>query len=106
MNTTTHTAPIAARTFTAALISQGSWGGSNLGEHESTMELYDVDGDAGRGYIEWDIPALDDGECIGLSYEMRAGKRHLTDYDGIFSLPREAWMLLESVGIVVDEEFK
>lgn len=98
--------PIASRTFTAALVSQGSWGGSNLGEHESTMELFDVAGDAGRGYIEWDIPTLDDGESIGLSYEARGNERALTEYDGVMCLPREAWMLLESVGIIVDEEFK
>lgn len=103
---TTHTPPIATRCFTSALVTHGSWGSSPLGKHESTMELYDMPGDAGRGYIEWDIPALDDSECIGLWYEIRAGRRALTDYDGVMSLPREAWMLLESVGIIVDEDFK
>jgi hypothetical protein len=97
--------PIATKTFTGALVSHGSWGASALGEHESTMDLYERD--ALHGFIEWDIPALDDTEHIGLTYERGAdGKRHLADYDGVMSLPHEAVILLEGTGIVVSEEFR
>ena len=96
--------PIASKTFTAELIKEGSWGERELGKHESTMDLYEVEGDAGRLGIEWDIPALDHVEEIGIWVEMIDGKRTLCDYDGVFSLPAEAIELLESVGIVVPED--
>jgi len=97
--------PIATRTFTTALVEHGSWGGRALGEHESTMELFHDEADPLRGYIEWDIPALETGEGIGLTYElMPDGRRELVEYDGIMSLPLEAKLILESVGIVVGED--
>lgn len=100
-----HSKPIATAVFTTGLISQGSWGASALGVHESTMELFDTD-DAAYSVIEWDIPALEDTEYIGLWFETRDGARALIDYDGVGSLPREAVLLLERVGIVVSDEFK
>lgn len=97
--------PVASKTFTAELIQEGSWGERDMGEHESTMDLYEGK-DAGHGMIEWDCPHLEITEHIGLWYEMQDGKRVLTDYDGVFSLPKEAIELLEGHGIVVPDEFK
>jgi hypothetical protein len=98
--------PIATKTGETDMVLEGSWGESDQGKHAWTMDLYEVEGDAGRGFIEWDIPSMERTEEIGLCYEMRDGKRHLTDYDGVMSLPREAAELIESVGIVVADEFK
>jgi hypothetical protein len=97
--------PVATKTFTTELIQEGSWGERDLGKHESTMELYEGD-DAGHDWIDWECEALDMTENIGLWYEMVDGKRTLTDYDGVFSLPGEAIELLEGHGIVVPDEFK
>ena len=97
--------PVATKTFTAELIQEGSWGQRDLGKHESTMELYESD-DAGHGWIDWSCDALEMAESIGVWYEMQDGKRTLSDYDGVFSLPKEAIELLEARGIVVPDEFK
>lgn len=52
------------------------------------------------GFIEWDIPSLDRTENIGLWFEIdQDGKRTLSDYDGVFSLPSEAIELLRKHGI-------
>jgi hypothetical protein len=98
--------PIASKTFTTELVLEGSWGVSDQGKHESTMDLHEVEGEAGRGFIDWDIPALERTEEIGLWYEMVDGKRTLRDYDGVFSLPEQAIELLRTCGIVVPEEFE
>lgn len=66
-----------------------------LGEHESTMELFE-DG------IEWGIPALCDCVWIGLWFEDQT----LTDYDGVFELPKQAIELLEHAGYIISQEFK
>ena len=103
---TTELKSIASNTFTSALIEEGSWGERDIGTHASTMELFDYTDEPTRGLIEWDIPSIEGTEHIGLWYELRDGVRHLCDYDGVCSLPREAVALLERTGIVVDEEFK
>jgi hypothetical protein len=97
--------PVASKTFTSELIREGSWGQHDIGKHESTMDLYFNKDDS--GFIEWDIPALDDGAEIGLWFDIGVdGTRTLRDYDGIFSLPDEAIELLRSVGVVVTEEYE
>lgn len=63
-----------------------------LGSHDSEMSLYH-DGE-NRGFIEWDIPSLNEVVGIGLWFN---GKE-LTDYDGVFSLPEQAIALLEKNG--------
>ena len=75
-----------------------------LGTHGWTMELFWEKGDLknGDGLIEWDIPGLDNTEHIGIWVE----DGELSDYDGLMSLPSEAIKLLESVGIVVGEEYR
>lgn len=94
---------LATKTFTAALVSEGSWGASGLGTHESAMDLYATT-DPDYFFIEWDIPAIEVTEHIGLWVE--PGTRALADYDGVASLPREAAELLEANGFVVGEDFK
>lgn len=95
--------PTSTKTFTAALHTHGSGGSADQGTHESTMDFYDQ---TSRGYINWDIPTLEMSEEIGLTFEFIDGKRYLTDYDGIMALPREAAEMLESIGVVVGEDFR
>jgi hypothetical protein len=84
-----HTTPINLE-YSSGSISQG--------KHGWTMDLY-FDND-NTGFIEWDIPSLDRTENIGLWFEIdQDGKRTLSDYDGVFSLPSEAIELLRKHGI-------
>lgn len=96
---------ILSHTFTAALVTEGSWGARDLGTHESTMDLYFHKDNT--GCIEWVVPSLDEYERIGLWFDIGAdGSRTLSDYDGIFSLPDEAIALLREAGVIVPEEFE
>tara|TARA_R110002126_G_scaffold275217_1_gene420597 strand:- start:579 stop:878 length:300 start_codon:yes stop_codon:yes gene_type:complete len=75
-----------------------SSGSISQGKHGWTMDLYFNDDNT--GFIEWDIPSLDRTENIGLWFEIdKDGKRTLSDYDGVFSLPSEAIELLHKHGI-------
>lgn len=95
---------VASLTFNSALSRQGSWGSTDIdGRHESTMDLYLRD-DA-HGFIEWDIPSIDETEEIGLSFEVIDGRATLTDYDGVMCLPAQACDLMRASGIVVPDEF-
>jgi hypothetical protein len=96
---------IATKTFKSSLIMEGSWGEQSLGEHESVMELYLTE-DKTRGFIEWDVPDLQELTEIGLWLQTHGGKMMLTDYDGVFSLPYEAIKMLEETGVYVGAEFK
>ena len=96
---------IATKTFKSSLIMEGSWGEQSLGEHESVMELYLTE-DKTRGFIEWDVPDLQELTEIGLWFQTHEGKMMLTDYDGVFSLPYEAIKMLEETGVYVGAEFK
>jgi len=102
------TQKIAETTFTANLVMESSFGGSNLGQHESTMTLY-LGNDA-TGYIEWDIPHLDEVIPIGLWFDVEPYGGGITfalrDYDGVFSLPSQAIDLLTDNGILVGDDFK
>jgi hypothetical protein len=60
--------------------------------HESTMELYDY-GDDELG-IEWDVPALETGESIGIRIE----DKKAVEFWGIMGMPSEAIELLEANG--------
>lgn len=88
-------------TFEAELVVEGSWGSRPQGTHESTMTLWGTE-DRYRFAIEWDIPALDTTEEIGIWTEHGV----LTDYDGVFSLPEQAIALLRKNGITVPEDFE
>jgi len=87
-------------TFTKALLTHGSWGWRDEGTHPSTMTLY-LSADCMRGCIEWDIPALDTVEDIGLWFDEN---RTLVDYDGIMALPSEAVALLKSFNFNIEED--
>lgn len=98
---------LACKSFTAPLIEQGSWGSRSLGTMCSTMELYQYEGNLNAAFIEWDIPAIEDTEQIGLTFELHLdGKRHLVDFDGVMDIPAQAITLLEEQGYIVDDEFK
>lgn len=100
----TEATKVLSKTFTAELITQGSWGRRELGSHESTMDLH-LRSD-NTGFIEWDVPSLEETEHIGLTFSIDPqGVRTLTDYDGVFSLPDEAVDLLREAGIVVPNDF-
>lgn len=87
---------IAEKEFVAQLVSETTAGAIPLGRHKSTMTLYGFDEDPDYFFIEWDIPALDDCENIGIWCE--EGTKTLRDYDGVFQLPDEAIELLKSNG--------
>ena len=83
---------------------EGSWGERDLGEHESTLELYYNKDDT--GFIEWDIPNIG-FELIGLWFEFdRNGKRSLCEYDGVMSLNDHAIALLRKNGVEVGSDFE
>jgi len=75
----------------------------NLGEAKCSMEMFlDDDGQGGR--IEWIIEYPDgseDVEHIGVWFE----GNELIDYDGVFSLPKEAVKLIRKCGYRVSEDF-
>lgn len=93
---------IATKEFTADLVMHGSWGSRSAGRHPSTMELWHVK--PGQSYIEWDIPALEKTEEIGILYCPET--KELYDYDGIMALPIEAVAMLEENGVIVGEDFR
>lgn len=90
---------IATLTFESPLTMEGSWGSRMLADKaQSTMDLYFNKDDT--GFIEWCCDELDLVEHIGLSFEFdRLGKRTLTDYDGVMTLPDQAMDLLEQHGV-------
>jgi len=95
----THDKAIDRLTFHSPINSEGSWGSRNLAKRaKSTMDLFmHKDGSAS---IEWCCDALNLVEHIGLVFEFDAkGKRTLTDYDGVMTLPKQAMDLLEKHGI-------
>lgn len=91
---------LAIKKFTANLVLERSITPTpeQLGEHESSMELFD--NEDGSFFIEWDVPSLDIVETIGiwLDPDQSASKKVVSDYDGVFSLPKEAVELLEENG--------
>jgi len=89
--------------FKSPINQEGSWGQRNLAKQtKSVMELYFYKDNT--GFIEWDIPKLEMFEHIGLTFEIDPkGKRILTDYDGVFTLPDQAMDLLEAHGVDCSE---
>lgn len=76
-----------------------SFGTRKVGKNASTMTLY---ADGAHYFIEWDIPALERTENIGLTFEHKT----LIDYDGVFSLPSEAIAFLRKQGFHVPRIFQ
>jgi hypothetical protein len=95
---------IGTKTIKSELFYEGSWGARDVGEHESTMELFFETDDT--GFIEWDLPSLEDfyhiGLCIDIDFN---GKRSLRDYDGVMSISSHAIDFLREQGVEVGPDF-
>lgn len=70
------------------------------GTHESTMELYHGS-KTGVYVIEWIVDALDIVEHIGIYCSQE--DKVITDYDGVFELPRQAIDMLKANGFTSTE---
>lgn len=81
------------------LVCETAYSASPLGKHPSTMTFY---ADREHYGIEWNIPALDRTVDIGLVFEYLT----LVDYDGVFSLPKEAIELIREVGFTVPPDME
>ena len=89
----------------SALKLEGSWGERDLGEHESTLELYYNQDNT--GFIEWDMPGIDMFESIGLWFDIdKDGNKSLSDYDGVMSLNNHAIALLRKNNVFVGSDFE
>jgi hypothetical protein len=96
---------IDSMTVKSPLKLEGSWGERDLGEHESTLELYYENDNT--GFIEWDIPSIEMFEYIGLWFSIdKDGNRSLSEYDGVMSLNDHAIALLRKNGVVVGSDFE
>lgn len=89
---------LARSKFDTELILEGSWGSRDIGKHKSTMTLWEERGPVYS--IEWKVPDLGRTEHIGLTFE----RGRLVDYDGVFSLPREAIALIRKAGFTVPRD--
>jgi hypothetical protein len=90
---------IATLKFKSPINLDASWGSRQLAKKATSLMTLYFYKDA-SGFIEWEVPALDIVEQIGLVFELdRAGKRTLIDYDGVFDLPKQAMDLLEKNGV-------
>jgi hypothetical protein len=94
-------------TFTASIVREYSSSPrpDDLGTHESTMELFNH-GDPCYYSIEWYIPEIDEVVDYGIWCQHFKGVLTLTDYDGGFSLPKQAIGLLRKNNIVVPKDFE
>jgi len=99
----TESTKIETYTFHSPIGQEGSWGYRQLAKRaKNVMEFY-LNGD-NTGYIEWEVPHFGLYENIGLTFEIDpAGKRKLTDYDGVMTLPDQAMDLMEKHGIDCSE---
>lgn len=78
---------------------EGSWGaGPIMKSVASTMEVLANDHGVPT-MIEWDIPALEETEHIGLEIDGKS----VVGYDGVMCIPEEACDLLEELGYNCDE---
>jgi len=96
--------------FTAKLFTEGSWGTRSIaGKHPCTMELFGgtVSTDGHRKYYQIEFVAGKDG-CVGVEHiGLTVNENNeLVDYDGVFSIPLEGIKLIESVGIIVSDDFR
>lgn len=91
------------------MIKHGSWGSSDQGSHESSLELFNW-GDPLYYQVEWDIPGLEATEHIGCTFEwVSVGmepKKSMTDYDGIMAMPDIVVTFLREQGFIIPEEFE
>lgn len=82
-----------------ALVSETAYTNRPIGTHASTMELYR--NEDGSLFIEWDVPAIDEVQHIGLVFD---GRKRLVDYDGVYSLPSPVPAFLRAAGYVVPRD--
>ncbi len=99
----TMTKPCDVYEFTSPLSLDRTFSSTHIGDNvKSRMELY-LHKD-GTGIIEWTVKKLDMREDIGLKFEYAPdGKRTLSEYSGVFSIPEQAMDLLERNGVDVSE---
>jgi hypothetical protein len=77
------------------LVYEGTWGIKEVGEHASTLQLWQVGENTYQ--IEWDIPTLEEYEKIGIFCE--AGTKKVVEWDGLMGYPpKEAYDLLHEYG--------
>ena len=75
---------------------------TQLGEGDCTMTLY-ISEDGLEGSISWEYELEDgDGDEVGIGLWFSEGDKVLSDYDGVFELPKEAIELLEENGYNAD----
>ncbi len=76
-----------------------------LGKFKSTMELYDIEleegkkGKEGSASIEWIVEQEDEDMVEHINVYFEKGK--VTDFDGVFDLPRQAKKLLKLINITI-----
>lgn len=79
--------------FNSPINKETSFGSTNLSEDvESVIEV--TINETGDGYFEWEIEELGEYETGGLWFEDNI----LTDYDGVFELPKQLIEYLENKG--------
>lgn len=91
-------------TFVSNINSDNGYTSKSKGNHESTMELYLHEGwtiEEGSADVEWDVESLGETETIRLWWENGV----LTDYDGVFELPKEVSVILREIGITIPDDF-
>ena len=89
--------------FEEELVIESSHCSNDIGTYFNRMELK-VDPDTQDGYIIWNFgkeSADEDELVIGLSFNVNG---ELSDYDGVYSLPKEALYLLKSNGYKLDAD--
>ncbi len=77
----------------------------NIGKFFNRMELT-INEKTGNGYIIWNYgkeAADEDEEQIGLWFNHN---KELEDYDGVFSLPKEAITLIKQNGYTLGEDMR
>lgn len=91
---------IATKEFRSPISKENSFASWNVTKRaKSTMTLY-FDTRERSGFIEWDIPAIEETITLSLEFELQAdGKQKLVEYGGNFDLPTQAMDLLEENGI-------
>ena len=90
--------------FTTDLILSDSNSNKDIGSHCNMMELL-IHSGGDSGYIVWNYwpensPDDEDEEVIGLEFNL---DNEVMDFDGVFSLPKEAIQLLKDNGYILDE---
>jgi hypothetical protein len=95
---------VAAKFFNTNLVLEYSMTPTptQLGNANNTMELY-ISDDGKKGSISWEYELEDgEGDEVGIGLWFAEGDKVLTDYDGVFELPKQAIELLEENGYNAD----